>query len=181
MSGSTTAIYDPSTGALNGTGRTPFPGNLVPQTRIDPIVEKIVNLTPPPTFPNLLTSNYYTSAPYSYSRGTTDAKMNYYVNEKLNLAVRHGWIRYTMDDPPMFGTLGGTPVSSAGGAYGLGAISIAFVHERSPWRPPTTMSALRSMRRLVGLSTRVVPASVHYYTQGTWKMSHSGSAISRGR
>jgi hypothetical protein len=33
---------------------------------------------------------------------------------------------------------------------GVGAISIAFVHERSPWRPPTTMSALRSTRRLVG-------------------------------
>jgi hypothetical protein len=28
-------------------------------------------------------------------------------------------------------------------ADGLSAISIAFVHERSPWRPPTTMSALR--------------------------------------
>jgi hypothetical protein len=28
--------------------------------------------------------------------------------------------------------------------YGLGAISIAVVHERSPWRPPTTMSASRS-------------------------------------
>jgi hypothetical protein len=28
--------------------------------------------------------------------------------------------------------------------YGLGAISITVVHERSPWRPPTTMSASRS-------------------------------------
>jgi hypothetical protein len=44
----------------------------------------------------------------------------------------------------------------------LGMIGIASVHERSPWRPPTTLSAWRSMRRLVGLSTRFVSASVNY-------------------
>jgi hypothetical protein len=37
-----------------------------------------------------------------------------------------------------------------------------FARDRSPWRPPTTMSALRSTRRLVGLSTRAVSASVNY-------------------
>jgi hypothetical protein len=120
MSGSTTPIYDPSTGQLNGTGRTTFPGNLIPQSRIDPIVQKIVNLTPPPTFPSLLANNYYASAPYSFSRDTTDAKVNYYINDKLNISARFGWLKYTMDDPPMFGALGGTPVSSAGGAEGHG-------------------------------------------------------------
>src|ERR1017187_9982845 len=47
--------------------------------------------------------------------------------------------------------------------YGFGAISVAVVHERSPWRPPTTMSALRSMRRLVGLSTRSFPRPFTIY------------------
>jgi hypothetical protein len=120
MSGSTTAIYDPQTGQLNGTGRTPFPGNLIPPSQIDPIAQKIVNLTPLPTFPNLLANNYYASAPYSYTRDTTDAKVNYNVSAKLNLSARFGWIKYSMDDPPMFGALGGSPVSSAGGAAGLG-------------------------------------------------------------
>src|SRR5665811_340438 len=48
-------------------------------------------------------------------------------------------------------------------ADGLGAIRIAVVHERSPWRPPTTMSALRSKRRLVGLSTRSFPRPFTIY------------------
>ena len=36
LSASPTAIYDPLTGAANGSGRTPFGGNLIPITRIDP-------------------------------------------------------------------------------------------------------------------------------------------------
>src|ERR1019366_4715106 len=65
-------------------------------------------------------------------------------------------------------------------AYGLGAIRIAVVHERSPWRPPTTMSASRSSAVWWGYRRgRFRVRSL--YTQGTWKMSHSGAAISRGR
>src|SRR5664279_2155046 len=60
-------------------------------------------------------------------------------------------------------------------AYGLGAVTMGFGHWRSPWRPPTTMSALRSMRRLVGFSTRVVPASVHYIRR------ERGRCLTRGR
>jgi hypothetical protein len=37
-----------------------------------------------------------------------------------------------------------------------------FVHERSPSRPPTTMFAARSMRRPVGLLTRIVSVSANY-------------------
>src|SRR5262249_7287244 len=42
-------------------------------------------------------------------------------------------------------------------AHCLGAIRVAAVHERSPSRPPTTMSAWRSMRRLVEYRRGSVP------------------------
>ena len=59
MSASPFPIYDPATGNADGTGRTAFPGNIVPQNRISPITEKIVTtLTPPPQFPGL-TNNFY--------------------------------------------------------------------------------------------------------------------------
>ena len=35
--GSTNPIYDPNTGNPDGTGRTQFPGNIIPSTRISPI------------------------------------------------------------------------------------------------------------------------------------------------
>src|SRR5262249_41392589 len=120
MSADPMPIYDPATGNSNGTGRMPFTGNIIPASRKDPIVQKIVSLIPLPTFPNLLTNNYYAAGPYSYTRDTTDAKVNYYVSQKLNLSARFGWIHYTMDDPPVFGALGGSPISSAGGAEGHG-------------------------------------------------------------
>src|SRR6266849_3308198 len=54
MSASSNPIYDPATGNADGTGRKPFAGNLVPQSRIDPISQKIVNtLTPPPNIPGV--------------------------------------------------------------------------------------------------------------------------------
>src|SRR5262249_43941632 len=57
MAASATPIYDPNTGAANGSGRTPFADNLIPQNRIDPIATKIAAAYPQPTFPNLLTNN----------------------------------------------------------------------------------------------------------------------------
>ena len=30
-------IYDPLTGDANGNGRTPFPGNIIPANRINPV------------------------------------------------------------------------------------------------------------------------------------------------
>ena len=39
MSASSIPIYDPATGAANGSGRTAFPGNIIPASRIDSIVQ----------------------------------------------------------------------------------------------------------------------------------------------
>jgi len=116
-----TAIYDPSTGASSGTGRTQFPGNVIPASRISPIAAKIAALTPLPNVPgNLLANNYFADGPYQQNRDTTDAKVTYSPIDKLNIAARFGWLHYYMDDPPAFGALGGPQLGSTGGAEGLG-------------------------------------------------------------
>jgi hypothetical protein len=116
-----TAIYDPATGAANGTGRTIFPGNIIPANRISSIAQKIVALTPLPNVPgNLLANNYFADGPYTQNRNTTDAKVTYNITDKLNLGVRFGWLNYIMNDPPAFGALGGPQLGSTGGAEGAG-------------------------------------------------------------
>jgi len=116
-----TAIYDPATGATNGTGRTPFAGNMIPRSRISPIAQKIANLTPLPNIPgNLLANNYFADGPYKQNRDTTDAKVTYNATDKLNFGVRSGWLHYYMDDPPAFGALGGPQLGSTGGVEGEG-------------------------------------------------------------
>lgn len=118
MSGTSTLIYDPLTGNPDGSGRAPFAGNRIPQNRINPIVQQLVAATPLPNVPNLLTNNYYASGAYAVNRSKLDGKLNWVVNDKLNVSGRVGWLNYTMNDPPAFGNNGGAPVASAGGRAG---------------------------------------------------------------
>jgi outer membrane receptor protein involved in Fe transport len=119
MSQSSTPVYDPSTGNPDGTGRTPFSGNIVPTSRIDPIAQKLVGITP---LPNLagLTNNYYATGGYNVTRHKLDAKGNWNASDKLTLTARLGWLNFNFVDPPAFGDSGGVPVSSAGGKIGNG-------------------------------------------------------------
>ena len=118
LSGSSTPMYDPLSGNADGTGRTAFTGNIIPPNRIDPIAAKVMAAYPLPTFPNLLTNNYYATGAYAYSRSKLDTKGTWVATSKLNINGRVGWLKYTMSDPPVFGQSGGGPVASAGGRAG---------------------------------------------------------------
>ena len=41
-------IYDPTTGAVNGSGRTAFANNQIPQNRISPIARRLIAMIPEP-------------------------------------------------------------------------------------------------------------------------------------
>lgn len=122
FSASTTPIYDPLTGAANGTGRTPFPGNIIPANRLDPIVQKLIQTLPLPTNPDLLADNYFVTGPFDFTRRKTDAKVTLNATPKLILSGRLGWLNYDFNSPPMFGDLGGSPVytTAAKAGHGLG-------------------------------------------------------------
>ena len=56
-----TVIYDPNTGNPDGTGRTPFAGNVIPSNRIDSIAQKIQSYYPAANYagPNPYVNNYF--------------------------------------------------------------------------------------------------------------------------
>jgi hypothetical protein len=116
MTGSTAAMYDPLTGASDGSGRTAFPGNLIPTSRLDPTALKIQQLLP---LPNLagLTNNYYASGDYSVNRYKFDGKVNWNATQKLSLVARLGVLDYNAFNPEIFGD-NGAGVSSLGGRDG---------------------------------------------------------------
>ena len=73
LSASPTLIYDPMTGNPDGSARMPFPGNIIPSGRIDPIAQKIIALMPLPNVRGpdgqfLETRNYFVQAPFTESR-----------------------------------------------------------------------------------------------------------------
>jgi len=115
-SGSSTPIYDPSTGAANGTGRTPFPGNTVPANRINPIIAKVVALIPPANLPGSL-NNLYENEPSRYNLHKIDTKFDFTPTEKLRLSFRYGDQPYNAYFAPIYGDiLGGSHPFTACGA-----------------------------------------------------------------
>jgi hypothetical protein len=76
MSESPRPVYDPATGDATGAGRIAFANNMIPASRISPISQKIVNLTPLPNLPGL-TNNFFATGPFAYDRHIVDTKLNW--------------------------------------------------------------------------------------------------------
>src|SRR5262249_10255048 len=113
---STTPIYDPNTGNANGTGRTPFPSNLIPANRINPIISKIIPLIPNTNLPGVI-NNQYLNLPALYNLHKIDTKVDYMVTSKLHVSGRYGTQPYYATFAPMYGPiLGGNGGFSACGA-----------------------------------------------------------------
>ena len=86
--GSVVPIYDPATGNPDGTGRTQFPGNVIPAGRIDPISLKFIQLFDAPA-QNSPTQNNYTFL--THSRDTHDGfnvRGDFYQSAKSQFAFR---------------------------------------------------------------------------------------------
>ena len=113
---SPTPIYDPSTGAANGTGRTPFPGNIIPGNLINPIIAKIIPLIPPTNLPGSI-NNMYLNLPAIYNLHKIDAKVDYNTSSKLRISGRFGDQPYYSKFGPMYGDI----LGGAGGPGGCGA------------------------------------------------------------
>src|SRR5213593_3713952 len=138
LSASPTPIYDPITGNPDGTGRRPFPGNIIPKDRIDPGIQAILDL--PGWAPNTkgsgafgLARNYVTSAPNYQWRRQYDAKLTYNPTSKLSTFVRFGFVDHNATSG-IFGSLGGLPISCANTGSGFvqghlfqGTISATYV------------------------------------------------------
>ncbi len=75
-----TTIYDPNTGNIDGTGRTPFAGATIPSNRISPIATKLLALLPAANLSGTA-SNFYNSAPMVTDRNNYDGKINWSRNE----------------------------------------------------------------------------------------------------
>jgi hypothetical protein len=129
MSASPTPIYDPATGALNGSGRTPFPSNRIPAARMDPVSLKIQSMLIQPSDPSRLVANHFAQGNYFFNSKKFDGKINYNPNAKLTLFGRGGIQDHDFESGAVLGDLIGvpfySPASVAGPTYGTSG-SAAF-------------------------------------------------------
>jgi hypothetical protein len=134
FSGLPVTLYDPMTGARDGTGRTPFPGNRIPADRISPISRRIQEKAPLPNLPGVsqgTLSNYFNSGTERLNRHNYDVKINW--NPRNDLAV---WGKYSRMDALVksdfaLGEVGGPGLSRAG--VGTGDTNVNIVTLGHTW------------------------------------------------
>ncbi|MGD0201353.1 MAG: carboxypeptidase regulatory-like domain-containing protein, partial [Bryobacteraceae bacterium] len=116
------AIYDPSTGNPDGTGRTQFAGNIIPAARIDPASKTILGRINAGGFLNSVgptaTNNYLAGGSTQMNRDTGDAKVNWVPSDRLTVFGRYSISQATLVDPPVLGL-------AMGGASGGGQVGTA--------------------------------------------------------
>jgi outer membrane receptor protein involved in Fe transport len=87
------ALFDPATGNADGTGRQPFPNNVVPQNRISPISQQLIKYFPQPNTPGFL-NNYVLNVPFSYNGNQYDARLDHYFSEQTKIFLKMNTSRY---------------------------------------------------------------------------------------
>ena len=100
-----TAIYDPTTGAVNGSGRTAFANNQIPQNRISPIARRLLAFIPEPNIAGapLGQNNYQKAQTREKTTDAFDTKLNYNLGEKDQVSYRLSFMRPVVFDPGLFG------------------------------------------------------------------------------
>jgi hypothetical protein len=115
-----TVIYDP-----NSNPRTPFPNNIIPQNRIDPISRNLMQLYPVPTSSGLV-SNFAGQTTRAQDSDSTDVKVDHRFTQNNTLAVRYSYnnVRTVTPGACPTVTISGTvidPSCVSGGVGGGGA------------------------------------------------------------
>ncbi len=84
-------VFDPATtvGTPASFTRQPFPGNIVPRNRWDPLFPKLLALYPLPTNPNSIVNNYFFSPTERNDVNTYDLKGDHNVSDTSRLSVRY--------------------------------------------------------------------------------------------
>jgi hypothetical protein len=144
-----TQIFDPATGNMaNGTGRTPFVGNIIPINRLSPQALAIMNYFP---LPNTAQSgagvpynNYSGSGVITNDANQWDTRWDYYPSQKDSIFGRYSYARYSLGGPGVFGVEAGGPLlvglTTSGSALryagqsssGDDSVAFGWTHTSSP-------------------------------------------------
>jgi hypothetical protein len=94
-------LYDPATGNADGTGRTEFPGAVIPASRISSVAAKIQALYPTPNNPgtnNGLQNNLFLARSPKAIRDNYDAKVNWNRTSSHQIFAKFSTMQATVDD-----------------------------------------------------------------------------------
>lgn len=160
FTGTGTTIYDPTTGAANGTGRTPYAGNIVPASLFDPASVYMQNLIPQPNQP-VFPNNYLAVGRYTALRDNVDFKVNYNPSTKLQVFGRYSFSPYEFFDPPSLGDAGGDATGGGQPGRAPGLIQTAGIGGTYAFSPTVLLDANVGYTRLA-LSAQNIDLGKNY-------------------
>jgi hypothetical protein len=112
-------IYDPLTGDPNGSGRTPFAGNIVPMARQSAISRRLQDLVPLPNQEGAV-GNYLRSGTQKLDRDNFDLKVNWNRHDTHSVWGKYSIMIANVACDAGLGPAGGAPMCQ--GNIGLGAL-----------------------------------------------------------
>lgn len=116
FAGTGTTIFDPASNA-NPALRTPFPGNVIPASRIDIAALELIRRLPLPNVcATCFSNNFAPSGVASFNRTNFDVKINYTSSDKLTMFGRYSYSPSIVIEPSIFGEAGGDALN--GGQLG---------------------------------------------------------------
>ncbi|MGH9328136.1 MAG: carboxypeptidase regulatory-like domain-containing protein [Terriglobia bacterium] len=116
LSGTGTPIYDPYTGNPDGTGRSPFPGDIIPASLMSAAALKMTSLIPDPNYgaETGIADNYFTSGDLRFDTDDVDLKVNYNPSAKATLFTRYSAQPAYIFDPQVLGPAVGDALGQTG-------------------------------------------------------------------
>src|SRR5262249_20105043 len=101
-----TTIYDPATGNADGTGRRPFPANVVPPDRMSPIAAAIQAAIPLPNRDGT-SGNYTATGPVELDRNNFDVKLNCSIGRAAQVWAKYSQMNAVVSSGSFLGEAGG--------------------------------------------------------------------------
>jgi hypothetical protein len=98
-------LFDPATGSLNGTGRTAFPDNVIPASRIHRVSAKLTPLLPVPNASGLV-NNFFANVPANQDSNIYDVRIDHHFSENTKLFGRFNWSKYNVLSGAALGNIG---------------------------------------------------------------------------
>ncbi len=124
FSGTGVVIYDPLTGNADGTGRTPFAGNIIPSNRIAPAAATLTALLPALTRPTSFFTNYDAYGATTYTVNRWDWKVNYNPTEKAMIWGRYSVSPMDIVAPLVLGAAGGDAFNGGNPGHAGGRVQV---------------------------------------------------------
>jgi len=107
-------IYDPTTGnPATGVGRTPFPGNIIPNQDLSSQALALLKYFPPANAQQIggapFVNNYAVNGDVAITGNQWNTREDYYLNDKNTIFGRYSYAGYTEQAPGAFGLEAGGP------------------------------------------------------------------------